>query len=460
MEAALFATVEHGAENLLKDLLDHHMSDIDINATDSHGDTALIKASRNGHEGCVMQLLFKAASVNEQNNGGYTALMSASIIGNIEIIKYLIASNADINMLNHREESALFLAIENNHFESARLLQYCGALVNVTNKYNYTMMHYAAMHGMVDIAKFLLEKHAPIDVVNETNQTPLILAIQNGYVKIVELLMEHPLKIDFSYCDEDGDSLLHIAIINSENDSTLNIIRAVLANYDNIDIVNDHKETPLMLACELGLIDIIPDLLEKTPDVCLKDNCQRTCLSRGMAYIEDLQMIVDYDSTILHVRNNHGETIFMVTCQQNSKAAKFIDELYSPNLYDTNLEGNNVMHLAVLAGKYEIVKYLLNKGMSPRALNFEGLNAMNLGLHTSWRNVNYQIVREIRRWCLKQRLVELETAAEDICGICHENTKEYQTECGHVYHVICMLMYIDHTAIDALCPICRQTILT
>ena len=65
------------------------------------GNTALIMASRHGHEEIVEILLnVEGIDVNASNNRGYTALMIVLLIGNIEIAKLLEA----------------FLAIIRHHF--------------------------------------------------------------------------------------------------------------------------------------------------------------------------------------------------------------------------------------------------------------------------------------------------------------------------------------------------------
>ena len=68
-------------------------NDAEVNDTNEDGDTALIRASENGHTKTCKLLLENGADVNHVNNDGDTAL---SLAGKKEIIELLKAHGATI----------------------------------------------------------------------------------------------------------------------------------------------------------------------------------------------------------------------------------------------------------------------------------------------------------------------------------------------------------------------------
>ena len=71
-------------------------TDIDIDATDELGNTALINASDRGHLEIVDFLINNGADINYQNKQGQTPAMKAAEKNNFYIIKLLLDKNADL----------------------------------------------------------------------------------------------------------------------------------------------------------------------------------------------------------------------------------------------------------------------------------------------------------------------------------------------------------------------------
>lgn len=67
---------------------------VDVNGVDEHGNTALIQASRFGHDEVVTTLLIAKANVKIKNDEGKTALMLASEGGHDETVRVLTQAGA------------------------------------------------------------------------------------------------------------------------------------------------------------------------------------------------------------------------------------------------------------------------------------------------------------------------------------------------------------------------------
>ncbi len=63
--------------------------DIDVNATEKYGWTALLWAAANGHTDVVKQLIDKGADVNKKNELDWSALEYAKLNSHTEIVKLL-----------------------------------------------------------------------------------------------------------------------------------------------------------------------------------------------------------------------------------------------------------------------------------------------------------------------------------------------------------------------------------
>ena len=124
----LMIVAAEGKENFAKLLVEYGA---DVNAKNTHGDTALMEAASFGHLNVVKFLVEHGANVNAATilgmYAGSTALIYASERGHVNIVKYLIKHGANINAKKKNGDTALSLAENNGHTEVARILQESGA---------------------------------------------------------------------------------------------------------------------------------------------------------------------------------------------------------------------------------------------------------------------------------------------------------------------------------------------
>jgi ankyrin repeat protein len=64
-------------------------NNVDVNALDAHGQTALILAIQNNHVAIVRALLAHGANPNTANSRGYTPLRAARMSANLAILTAL-----------------------------------------------------------------------------------------------------------------------------------------------------------------------------------------------------------------------------------------------------------------------------------------------------------------------------------------------------------------------------------
>ena len=126
----LIAAADRGDSQIVEALLS---AGADVNAQDSNGDTALLllldasdrRRKRNVEEYPVLVgalLRAKNINVNAQNKKGETALMRAVRLGNVESIRLLLGAGANPNAADKVGDTAYVLAYENGNAEIEKLL--------------------------------------------------------------------------------------------------------------------------------------------------------------------------------------------------------------------------------------------------------------------------------------------------------------------------------------------------
>jgi uncharacterized protein len=99
----------------------------DINARDSNGMTALIRAVDSGQHPMVRLLLSRKAAPDYTDKWGQTALMLAAGRNDLVSIELLIAATADLKVKAKNGLTALGYAEENGQREAAMRLKKAGA---------------------------------------------------------------------------------------------------------------------------------------------------------------------------------------------------------------------------------------------------------------------------------------------------------------------------------------------
>jgi len=134
---------------------------IKVNTHNMRGDTALgIVAEHNKNTGCLKALLAAPGiNVNEKNEFGYTALMKALYNENPDFLKILLAApGINVNAQNESRQTALMKAAEyNRNFDSLKvLLTAPGINVNVQDSNGGTALMEAVFSQSLDYLEALL----------------------------------------------------------------------------------------------------------------------------------------------------------------------------------------------------------------------------------------------------------------------------------------------------------------
>lgn len=126
--------------------------------------------------------------------------------------------------------------------------------VNAVGCYYGTALQAAARFGHFELTKRLLEAGAGPNLLAGRHKTALQAAVTGGHTKIVQLLIQHGADVNYGY----RNPLLRLAVESNNAD----ILTLLVAN--GLDVTPSSMEElhPLILACEIGNLEVVKCLLE------------------------------------------------------------------------------------------------------------------------------------------------------------------------------------------------------
>ncbi|XP_077989636.1 protein fem-1 homolog B-like [Glandiceps talaboti] len=192
--------------------------------------TPLVLAARNGHDAAV-KLLLEQYNVNIEQEG---------------VVKF--------NGYVIEGASALWCAAGAGHYPVVKTLVEHGADVNHTTVTNSTPLRAACFDGRLDIVSYLIEHNADIHIANKYDNTCLMIACYKGHKAVVQYLLEHGAAPDATaHC---GATALHF----TAECGHVEIVK-LLVEHGAKMMANEHRMTPLMVACESSQAEVAEYLM-------------------------------------------------------------------------------------------------------------------------------------------------------------------------------------------------------
>ena len=280
-ETALFNAVKTNSTTTLNLLLE---KGTDINARDYLGNTALHSCIRWNSKESALLLMQQGANSNAQNLAGKTPLAEAARQGQIAMVTLLLDNNADINAYDATGRTVLMDSIQSGNYEIASLLIKRGASPLVQEMYGRNAYHEAVLSGNIKMIE-LIQNAGGNPLSRDTHGvTPFSLALTQPK-NIIQAVLGQNAKL----LDSDGNTPLHIALMNNVNIETFTQLLSM--DYP-LNSRNREGLTPLSIAVKNGMIAHTKILLEKGGDPFILDNQGECAVSRVLTTKRDLLPVV------------------------------------------------------------------------------------------------------------------------------------------------------------------------
>jgi uncharacterized protein len=272
------------------------------------GDTALMIAARTGKADAVKVLLGHGANVNAKETwGGTTALMWSVAELHAEVTKLLVDRGADVNAKSSFVPSAsgrgfegtpavvpkpnqtteefasgwmtpLMFAARENDLASARVLVQAGADVNAIGGDGKDPLGLALFNGSYDVASLLIESHANVNHADAQRFTPLFWAVDRRNMETAPnfpwMVTTDPLPLIKKLLDAGANPnflvnntprarmregspriVFATALMRAAFAGDIELVKLLLAHGADPHIQSSDRETTLMAACGLALIN-------------------------------------------------------------------------------------------------------------------------------------------------------------------------------------------------------------
>ncbi|XP_011307675.1 E3 ubiquitin-protein ligase MIB2 [Fopius arisanus] len=408
-----------------------------IDAINNSGCSALHVSVNKQNSACVNILLRHNCNVNLQDSYGDTALHDAIGKDATDIIDALInCERIDFTLRNKRGFNVLHhAALKGNTHATRQLMTRIQNLVDVKKDDGFAALHLAALNGHREVSQILISEssgRAKVDLRNNRRQTSLHLAVSQGHWSLVELLLNH--NADIRSIDEDGDTVLHIAIGKSLHRLTAVPTPDSRRDSPKIhaiwqDLVNANGPTELALSCFLISYNSASGMyLINAKNAKGKLPFDLLTPERSAAGVQDLLM------SYVHFRNRERDPVQVVVEGVAEEGA--VPEVTSPQV----MNGPEVLENQ-------------NDLSSSTGHDTQGETS---GLQETVKNEQKEEITERETNKDLERLRYLETRVADLeeanmCSICMERRRNVAFLCGHGACEHC-------SAPLKTCHMCRKTI--
>jgi serine/threonine-protein phosphatase 6 regulatory ankyrin repeat subunit B len=186
---ALLVAALNSNYDLVKTLINHGAN---VNVASNIRCTPLMIAAEKGDLTTVQALLgAPEIDINAQNDGGFTALYVAGFYGNYDVVKTLINHGASVNLADNNRWTPLMIAAEKGDLTTVQaLLGVSGININAQNSEGSTALLVAALNGNYGVVKALIKQGADVDITDNNGQTPIMVASSLGYMTIVQAFFD------------------------------------------------------------------------------------------------------------------------------------------------------------------------------------------------------------------------------------------------------------------------------
>ena len=236
--------------------------------------TALYLAAYHGFYGIVNLLLDSGQDIEEEGGRYGTPLLVACYRQNLDVARLLLDHRANINAGLARKGGAraLHQIMYNGSAKTMGFLLEHGASLEPKNHVQNNPFAHAILIANREVIETLLDHGANIELPGKSGYTPLMKAVKFRGSSVVNLLLDRGANINQISEHADLTSALHIcAYYGYVGMATLLLDRGA-----NIQLSGSKGLTPLAMAAQTPIYDMVNLLLNRGADVFARDQKGRT----------------------------------------------------------------------------------------------------------------------------------------------------------------------------------------
>lgn len=223
--------------------------------------------------------VLRFVEVNISDSIGNTILMYAVQNNKIQMVKYLLQRGADPNLTNIEELNALDISRNNKTEKITEIIKEFQYIdwKQQENKFTEEFFEYALDNDNSKIVEEFLTNGRNIDDITISNEiSPIVYAIFENSQNVIFLLLDKGVNPNHTF---DTRPILSIAAMFNQYE----VSKKIIEKGANINAFDGPLTTALMFAAEDGNLDIVKLLIANGADVALLDIKNETAKDKAIA---------------------------------------------------------------------------------------------------------------------------------------------------------------------------------
>lgn len=257
---------------------DSSQSRCDVEDGAGFGCSPFLLASMQHHSDMMALLLTHGANINTTSKHGWTPLMLASQRGDEHCVGWLIEHGADVNHLSPDRWTALAEATNNGFTRIMARLLGAGADPGIRAQSDWVPMMHAAYRGDIEAVDLLLEAGASFEEISARDATVMLLAAAAGSVPLVKRLLDAGCPPDSKWSRAPEPEMAR----EPQQPTDLGDALAAPKLEERIERAYRVGWTPLMVACQVGNLEIVTLLIEAGANPSPRSPMFKTALEIAM----------------------------------------------------------------------------------------------------------------------------------------------------------------------------------
>lgn len=326
---------------------------------------------------------------NAQNSNGETALHIAATKNQREAIHTLIVKRADLNMKDGLGRTALHFASSRNHQEAIVILTAAGANPNIPNNEGLTPLHFADWNDPETLRALLLAGADLHTLLEAGADLHLLIFAGADLHALIEA------GADLNQKDHQDRTPLHISVARGNLELTRSLIEAGV----NLDAKDHEGQTALNWSIRRNNLEIIGLLVAAGADLNTKNHEGQTALHLAIRWNnpETTRLLIDTGRGDPSIQDNEGESsLHLAVCWNNPEAICAF--ALTGDLNATNNKGRTALHIAVAQGDLDTIDILLAQGANPYMQDNEGRTPIDFATDEQIDEINERIRLSQRRF--------------------------------------------------------------